>query len=360
MKAVILVGGEGTRMRPLTYYTPKPLLPIANVPFVERQISWLRSHGVTHVTLSLGYLPDAFEIYFKENPPTGVTLQYAVEKEPLGTAGAIKYAVNEPGENFIVCNGDVLTDLDLTDLIDFHKKSEGEATIALTHVEDPSTFGVVPTKENGEVIAFVEKPPKDSAPSHWINAGIYILTDSFLDMIPEGINVSIERETFPKLLEEGKMFAKESEAYWLDIGTLDKYLKAHKDFLKDFNRFGKTDGLVEVAPGLFSEGKVQIGDNLAVLSPSIVADGTIIGNDVTLDSACLGTRCIIEDNVYISNSVICSGVKVSNNSKISESVVGNASDIGEKVTLSNQTMIGAHEKIAANSKLSAERIPSVV
>jgi len=360
MKAVILVGGEGTRMRPLTLHTPKPLLPIANVPFVERQIAWLVSHGVTEVTLSLGYLPDAFEEYFKENPPEGVTLDYAVEKEPLGTAGAIKYAAQNPDDNFIVCNGDVLTDLDLTELMQFHVKSGGQATIALTHVEDPSAFGVVPTKEDGEVIAFVEKPPKDSAPSHWINAGIYVLTENFLDLIPDGLNVSVERETFPKLLHEDKMFALESDAYWLDIGTPEKYLQAHADFLNNLNKFGSKDGLKEVLPGIYSNGNVQVGENVEILSTSIVAEGTVLGDNVTLDAACIGPRCIVEDNVKIERSVICSGARISSGSNIHDSVVGEASDIDAGVLLSDQTLIGAHQKIDSNSELRAQRVPSVV
>lgn len=360
MKAVILVGGEGTRMRPLTLHTPKPLLPIVNIPFIVRQIAWLHSHGVSEVVLSMGYLPDAFKEYFRENPPQGVTLDYAIESEPLGTAGAIKFAAQDPGDNFIVCNGDVLTDLDLTELMDFHLSSQAGATIALTYVDDPSAFGVVPTKDNGEVIAFVEKPPKESAPSHWINAGIYILSNEFLDLIPEGINVSIERETFPKLLENGKMFAKESDAYWLDIGTPAQYLKAHNDFVANISRFGSHDNLKEVLPGVYSEGTIKVGENFKVISPCVVGDGTIIGDDVTLDSSTIGQRCIIENDVVMSRSVLISGSKLCKGSTLSDSVVGEACDISNEVDLSELTLIGAHQKIDANSQLRAKRVPDVV
>ena len=159
VKAIVLVGGEGTRLRPLTYSTPKPLLPIANVAFIERQLSWLAQHGVTEVTLSLGYLPDAFIEHFAGDRFGDLTLRYAVEDEPLGTAGAIRFAADGIDERLIVCNGDVLTDLDLGGMLAFHAERGAEATIALTRVDDPSAFGVVPTREDGEVIAFVEKPP---------------------------------------------------------------------------------------------------------------------------------------------------------------------------------------------------------
>lgn len=360
MKAIILVGGEGTRMRPLTFHTPKPLLPVANVPFIERQIRWLHAHGIDEVILSLAYLPDLFEEYFHENPPVGVHLDYAVESEPLGTAGAIKYAAQNPSESFVVCNGDVLTNLDLTQLINFHESRSSTATIALTYVDDPSAFGVVPTKQNGEVIAFVEKPPKDNAPSHWINAGIYVLTPEFLDLVPEGINVSIERETFPRVLETGAMYALESDEYWLDIGTPVQYLRAHRDYLSDQTRFGQSDHLHEVSPGLFSDGDITVGTNVKIVSPSLVGSGSVVGDNCVLDAATLGSRCVLEDNVHITGSVVISGSKINSSSIVIDSVIGEASDISNDVVLEDFTLVGAHEKIEPHAHLRAERFTSVV
>ena len=205
MKAVVLVGGEGSRLRPLTYTTPKPLLPIVNQPFLERQLVWLSDHGVDEVVLSMGYLPDAFHAHFRDESGNdsfrGMRLHYAVENEPLGTAGAIRFAAAGIDERFVVCNGDVLTGLDLSAMVEFHDERKAEVTIALTQVEDPSAFGVVPTAADGGVIAFVEKPAPGSAPSDWINAGTYVLEPSFLERIPPRLNVSVERETFPRLLE---------------------------------------------------------------------------------------------------------------------------------------------------------------
>ncbi|MGH8972871.1 MAG: nucleotidyltransferase family protein, partial [Acidimicrobiia bacterium] len=195
MKAVVLAGGEGTRLRPLTYATPKPLLPIANRPFLEHQLAWLAGHGVTEVVLSIGYRPDAFRERFAGDTVAGLELTYAVEAEPLGTAGAIRFAAETGGftDRFLVCNGDVLTDLDVSALVRFHDAAGAEATIALTRVEDPSAFGVVPTTADGRVIGFVEKPPPGEAPSDWINAGTYVLEASVLGTIPSSRAVSIER-----------------------------------------------------------------------------------------------------------------------------------------------------------------------
>ena len=207
MKAVVLVGGEGTRLRPLTFTTPKPLLSIANQPHLERQLAWLASHGVDEVVLSMGYLPDAFHRHFASDDSGhdvfgDVVLRYAVESEPLGTAGAIRFAAEGIEERIIVCNGDVLTSLDLDAMVRFHDERGAEATISLTQVEDPSAFGVVPTQADGSVIAFVEKPAPGKAPSNWINAGTYVLEPAFLRRIPPRLNVSVERETFPRMLAQ--------------------------------------------------------------------------------------------------------------------------------------------------------------
>ena len=201
MKAVVLVGGEGTRLRPLTWSTPKPLLPIANIAFLERQLAWLESYGVDEVVLSMGYLPDAFHRHFPEGRFGGVTLRYAVEEKPLGTAGGIRFAAEGITERFVVCNGDVLTGLDLAAMVEFHEARGAEASIYLCQVDDPSAFGVVPTRDDGEVVGFIEKPPRDQAPTNWINAGTYVLEPSVLDRIPPRINVSIEREVFPRMVE---------------------------------------------------------------------------------------------------------------------------------------------------------------
>ena len=184
MKAVVLVGGAGTRLRPLTFTTPKPLLPIVNVAFLERQLQWLGSFGVDEAVLSLGYLPEAFTEHFSDERFGDIKLRFVVEREPLGTAGGIRFAAEGINERVLVCNGDVLTDLDLDAFVAFHEARGAEATISLAQVDDPSAFGVVPTRDDGEVIAFVEKPRREQAPTNWINAGTYVLEPSVLASIP--------------------------------------------------------------------------------------------------------------------------------------------------------------------------------
>ena len=234
MKAVVLVGGEGTRLRPLTLSSPKQMLPIVGVPMIERVLGQLAAHGVDEAVLSLGYLPDAFLEAYPDGRAAGISLTYAVEPEPLDTAGAVRFAAAFAGieETFVVVNGDVLTDLDLTGLIAFHRRRGAEGTIALHPVADPSAFGVVPTDSEGRVLAFVEKPPRDEAPTNEINAGTYVLEPSVLDRIPEGGRVSIERETFPAMVRDGRLFARSDDRYWLDTGTPSAYLEANFDYLE--------------------------------------------------------------------------------------------------------------------------------
>ena len=233
MDAVVLVGGEGTRLRPLTYDIPKQMLPIVGRPMIAHVVEWLGSHGVDRVVLSLGYRADAFVQAFPANRLSGVALEYAVEPEALDTAGAIRFAAGEAGvrDTFLVLNGDIITDFDASGLVAFHRSRSAEATLALTPVPDPSSFGVVPTDADGRVTAFIEKPPAGTAPTNLINAGIYVLETSVLARIEGGRRVSIERETFPELVAAGRLYALASDAYWLDTGRPHHYLQAQLDIL---------------------------------------------------------------------------------------------------------------------------------
>ena len=230
MKAVVLAGGEGTRLRPLTFSTPKQMLPVAGRPVIERVVEKLGCHGVDEVVLSLGYRPDAFIRAYPGGTCAGVALTYVVEDSPLDTAGALAFAAREAGVGdgtFVAMNADVLTEIDVTALVEFHHLSGGAATIALTPVEDPSLFGVVPVDGRGQVEAFIEKPLTGLAPTKMINAGVYVLGPSFLDRVPAGRRVSVEREVFPALAEDGVLYALGSDALWTDMGTPEKYLEAN-------------------------------------------------------------------------------------------------------------------------------------
>jgi len=332
VRAVVLVGGEGTRLRPLTYDTPKPLLPIANRPFLDRQLAWMAGYGVTEVVLSLGYRPDAFVEHFPESRFDGVDLRYAIEPEPLGTAGAIRFAADVAGidERFIVCNGDVLTALDLRALVAFHESRDAAATIHLARVADPSAYGVVPTYDDGEVKAFVEKPPPGRAPTDWINAGTYVLEPAVLERIPPGINVSIERETFPRMLERrGQLYAMASDRYWLDIGTPDKYLEAHADVMRGALGPVPVPGAEEVDPGIWLEPGAVVDASTRLVPPVLVGRDSAIGPGAWVSATAIGAGCTVGYGARVARSVLHDGATVGRAADVADSVVGRGAEVPE-------------------------------
>ncbi|MEX2100866.1 MAG: NDP-sugar synthase [Acidimicrobiia bacterium] len=356
MKAVVLVGGEGTRLRPLTYETPKPLLPIANEPFLERQLRWLARHGVDEVVLSMGYLPDAFASHFPGGRFGDVKLRYAVEADPLGTAGGIRFAAEGVDERFLVCNGDILTTLDLSALLEFHIDCGAEATIALTEVEDPSAFGVVPTRDDGEVIAFVEKPPKDRAPTNWINAGTYVLEPSVLARIPPRLSVSIERETFPRMLvEPRRLYAMRSDAYWLDIGTPEKYLQAQGDVLRGALGLPPVPNAREKAPGIWMQGSAAIDPTATVIAPLLIGDGVVVEAGARIEGSVFGARCTVEAGARVVRSVLHNGARLAADAEAIDTVVGADALVDTGAIASDHTMVGPHALVPAGARASGAR-----
>lgn len=304
MRAVVLVGGFGTRLRPLTYTRPKQMLPIVNVPLIERIIEYLAGHGVSDVVLSMGYRPDAIEEAYPDGRCAGLPLHYAVEPEPLDTGGAIRFAARHAGidDRLLVLNGDVLTDLDLGELVSFHEARGAEATIHLHPVDDPSRFGVVPTDADGRVQSFVEKPPPGEAPTNLINAGTYVFEPSVLERIPADRRVSVERETFPQLVAAGVLFACDGSTYWIDVGTPEHYRQAQLDLL---------DGVRgEPLDGVHPEAHV---DPTAVVVRSAVGPGAVVEagarveRSVLLGGARVATGAVVEDSVLGEGAVVTSG-----------------------------------------------------
>jgi NDP-sugar pyrophosphorylase family protein len=325
MKALLIAGGFGTRMRPLTFTRPKHLLPIANQPHIEHVFDLLQRHGVNECVLLTSYLAEAFEETVAGAADRGMSVEVAHEEVPLGTAGALKNAAELIGdETFLALNGDVLTEADLGSLVDFHRERSAQATILLTPVEDPSQFGVVPTDEAGTVQAFIEKPPPGEAPTNLINAGVYVIEAAVLDRIPAGREVSAERELFPELVNEHTMYAMATDAYWMDVGTPDKYLKANLDALE--GRY------VTAAVSLMSEGSVVRGE------------GTKIEDGARVSFACLGANSSIAAGAIVERSVLLPEVTVGRGAVVRDSVLGQGVKIVEGAALLGRT-VGDNEVI---------------
>lgn len=317
MKAVVLVGGFGTRLQPLTLTTPKQMLPLVDRPMIEYVISALQQGGISEVTLSLGYKEDVFRVAYPDARCCGVVLNYAVEPEPLDTAGAIRFAANAAGinETFVVVNGDVLTELDIRSLWHRHHQVGAQATIALTQVDDPSRFGVVPTDAAGKVLGFVEKPSRDDAPTNWINAGTYVFEPEILSRIASGRRVSIEREIFPEIAADGALWAQQSDAYWIDIGTPHTYLQAQLDLI---------DGVRGVArQAIASDAQVSTDAELertVVMSQATVAAGAIVRDSVIMPGALVAGGAFIDSSIIGPRAVVGKGAKVTGMSLIGEAV----------------------------------------
>ena len=346
MQAVILVGGFGTRLRPLTRDIPKQMLPVVDRPIIEHVVAHLAGHGVTRVVLSLGFRPEAFADAYPDGTCAGLPLHYAVEPEPLDTAGAVRFAALEVGigagtgagitpgsgsegcDTFLVLNGDVLTDLDIGAMVASHRAAGAEATLALTEVDDPSRYGVVPTDAEGRVVGFVEKPDTESAPSRWINAGTYVLEPSILDRIPDGRPVSIEREVFPAMATERRLHAVRSDAYWIDTGTPEAYIRAQVDLV---------DGTRGDLPAVHPSAQVDPG---ADVERSVVMAGVTVGPGARLCDA-----------------VVMDGATIGADATVDHSIVGPGAHVGSGASIAGLTVIGATETVGAGIQLAGVRIP---
>jgi len=332
LKALILVGGEGTRLRPLTTTLPKPLLPVANVSFVERTLRRLAEVGCDEVVLSTCYKSEAFDHLAQRSE---VRVRTVVESEPLGTGGAIGWAARGFDERFLVLNGDVLTDVDLEWVISSHAAFAGEATIVLTPVDDPSRFGVVPTDDGSRVIEFVEKPAPGTAPTNMINAGTYVVEPGMLERIPSGRAVSVEREVFPAMAAEGVLFGLASDAYWLDFGTHATYLQANLDCLSGALREPvpgrelspgaavRVDDGVEVAPDADIAGPAAIGAGTTVGAAASIGPDAVVGADVVIGEGAEVARSVLLDGAVIGAAARLDGVIVGGGGAVaSGSVLG--------------------------------------
>ena len=312
MRAVVLVGGFGTRLRPLTFTTPKPMLSVGNRPIIENLVSMLSQAGVSEVVLALGFKPEPFMEAFPDGRCAGVALHYAVEPEPLDTGGAIRFAAEHAGvdDTFVVVNGDVLTDLDVGRLVAFHRETGAEATIHLTPVDDPSAYGVVDIDVDGRVNRFVEKPAPGTAPSNLINAGTYVFEPSVLARIPSGRKVSIERETFPMLVEDGTLFALSTDDYWIDTGRPDTFRQANFDLLDGRRRAARCE---PVAEGADVDPTVEV-DHSLVAAGAKVGPRSVLRNSIVLSGAEIGENCEVVGSVVMG--------RVESSARLTDCVIG--------------------------------------
>jgi len=352
MKAVIIAGGLGTRLRPLTYNRPKPIVSVANKPFVLHQIELLKKYGITEIILNLHYLPKAMEMILGDGRDLGVKIYYSIEKNPLGTAGAVKNAEKYFDDGpMIVFNGDILTNIDIAHLVSFHKKKKAKITIALTEVEDPTPYGLVITDEAGRVEKFLEKPSWESVTTKNINAGIYVIDPSVFNDVPKGKPYSFERELFPKLLANGeRVFAIVSDSYWLDIGSPKKYMQAHKDILSG-------EAFVNIE-GRHIKGNIII-DQSAMISPSAKLKGPLMvgKNAQVLDKArishfsVLGEKVVVGEGAYVEDCIILRNSKIGKDVKLKNCIIGENCIIDDDVEMIYGVVLADYSIVKKGSRL---------
>lgn len=346
MQALILAGGKGTRLRPLTVYTPKPIVPVVNRPFLLYQIEVLRNAGVTDITLSLSYQPDKIQHLLGNGSEFGVSIRYITEPSPLGTGGAYKFASDALRETTIVFNGDILTNLDVGKLLEFHQAKAAEATISLVAVDDPSRYGLAAVDGENRIQRFVEKPSHDDLEEfkiNTINAGIYVLEPSILDIIAKDANKSFEYEIFPDILERKLAFYGYvmSDEYWLDIGTPASYLKAHHDFLS-----GKVPGFEPQTTAAS-----DVATHAEVDKVSVIGEGCTIKPGARIVNSVIGAGVHIEEKAVIENSVIWAHTRIASSAEIHDAVIGRSCHIGRNAVVSEGSVLGDKSAITDYTKI---------
>ncbi|MBA7470489.1 UTP--glucose-1-phosphate uridylyltransferase [subsurface metagenome] len=354
MKAVILVGGQATRLLPLTCNIPKAMVPVLNIPFIEHVIRYLSKHQIKDIILAQGYLAQPIEDYLGDGSQLGVKLNYVVEDTSLGTAGAVKNAEKYLDETFLMLNGDIFTDLDITAMIDFHQERKAKATIALTPVDDPTSYGLIETDAKGRITRFLEKPNRSQVTTNTINAGTYTLEPEILAQIPPQTKVSIERGVFPLLLEQGKpVYAYPSSAYWMDTGTPEKYLQLHRDLLSgESNQY--IPALPEevvigeqsyIHPTAQIKGPVMIGSNCTIgrkvrlTGPVVIGSGCQILSEAVVEGAIVWRNAQIGQHVNLIGSIVADNCCLNADSTIEDSI------LGDNVTVASDCKLEPGSKI---------------
>ena len=357
MRALILAGGEGTRLRPLTLTRPKPALRLVDRPFIQYMVDWVAKHGIDEVVIACGFGAGAVREALGSNRGRGLRIDFVEEPEPLGTAGPLRLAAEEGllGERFLVLNGDVLADLDLTALIRSHEAERAVATVALYPVDDPSSYGLVrraggpeapgvaPASPFGEILGFLEKPAAEEIDTDEVNAGAYVIERGLLDLIPGGRPVSIEREVFPRLVGQG-LYGHRLEGYWMDIGTPERYLRATWDILEGFcaTEVGARLGGV----GLLIDEGSQVDPGASVQPPALLEADVVVEHDATV-----GSRAVIAPGVEIgagatvSSSVVLEETRIGPHAFVHDAIVGPGVVVGEGARLGPGVVVGENARI---------------
>jgi mannose-1-phosphate guanylyltransferase len=359
LQAVVLLGGIGTRLRPLTYSTPKQALPVAEIPMIERVLGHLLDHGVTGAVLSVGYLHQAFASLFPDGHFRDMEVSFAVEPEPLDTGGAIRFAALAAGidERFLVVNGDVLTDLDITAMLDFHGTRDGaEATIALAHVLDSSAFGrVVTDSADCRFRRFVEKPPADQAGPGHVNAGTYVFEPRVLRRIDDGRRVSVEREVFPGVVADRALYAFASPDYWTDTGTPGQYLQAQLDIVSRRRPGPPAADAVTDGDGVWRMGPASVeGD---VRGPALLGVDARVAAGARVHDSVVGAGAVVDEGAVVEGSVLLAGAWVAAGATVIGSIIGPGAVVGEGASVTSGSVVGASVKVDPGTHLVGARVP---
>ncbi|HVG70409.1 MAG TPA: NDP-sugar synthase [Vicinamibacterales bacterium] len=341
MKAILLAGGKGTRLRPLTIHTPKPIVPIFNRPFLHYQLDLLKQvPEIDEVILSLNYQPRRIEEIFGDGSELGIKIRYVVEPAPLGTAGAVRYAGDNLTESVVVFNGDVLTQVDLGTVIRLHRERQAKATIVLTPVENPTAFGLVETDSSGNVTRFLEKPKPDEITTNNINAGIYVLEPDTFDRIPRDVSWSIERSFFPSLIERRETFvAYVYDGYWIDIGTPEKYTQVHRDIMDGRFAADPFRGLSGARTAVATDARIE--DGAAIEGPCFIDEGVSVKAGARVGPySVIGRQTQVEENAVVEGAIIWPNCRISKDAEIRNAIVGRNCHVGRNVTLDHGAVLG--------------------
>ena len=341
MKAILLAGGKGTRLRPLTIHTPKPIVPIFNRPFLHYQIDLLKQvPEIDEVILSLNYQPRRIEEIFGDGSDVGIKIRYVVEPAPLGTAGAVRYAGDSLTESVVVFNGDVLTQIDLAAVIRLHRERQARATIVLTPVDNPTAYGLVETDQAGNITRFLEKPQADEITTNNINAGIYILEPDTFDRIPKDVSWSIERSFFPSLIERAETFvAYIYNGYWIDIGTPDKYTQVHRDIMDGRYVAAPFHNVSGARTAVATDARIEAGATIE--GPCFIDDGVTVKTGARIGPySVIGRQTQIEEHAIVDGAIIWPNCRISRDADIRNAIVGRNCHIGRNVTLDHGAVLG--------------------